>query len=115
MHISQAYDGRPRSGSEPASMHPIHHHNHHHNHHIPKDIDPNLFTSEFKDLNIQDILRTELQFGGLDFQMSSDGPLNTISPHSHTHYTQPSPNDPTLTSVVLENQIQVQRRLNPGW
>ena len=40
---------------------------------------------------------------------------NTISSHSQPYYTQPSPNDPTLTSVVLENQIQVQRRLNPGW
>ena len=48
-----AEQGRPRSESEPSSMH-----------RLPPDIDPSLLTSEFKDCNIEDILRTEMQYGG---------------------------------------------------
>lgn len=103
LHISVAYDGRPRSGSEPATNHPFH--NHHAHHRLPNDIDPELFTLDFKDLNIQDVLKTELQYGGnLGFPDTSPGhapSIHTPSPHVIQRQYHTLPNDPTLTSAAL--------------
>lgn len=96
LHFCMAAEqGRPRSESEPSM------------HRLPPDIDPSLLSSEFKDCNIEDILRTEMQYGG-----------GLIGRHQssliHSHVPQPMPNDPTLTSAALPmgSPIQVHRQLN---
>ena len=100
--------------------------NHHYprsHHHIPRDLDPSLFTGDFKDLNIHDVIQQELRYGGgLDFTMAaSDGTYSSLNPHTHhsPHHSHlcPTPlaNDPTLTSVALESPLQVHRQINPGW
>ena len=165
LHLSLAYEGRPRSGSEPAPprITPPHHHPHpnhahtihtvqHHHHayhpspsHIPRDIDPSLFSNDFK-VDIQDVIQQELQYGG-DFSLSGGAgamETQTIQHHGHqfnnTAYTALNPNihvhhgnytatghaaghqfytqshDPTLTSVALDSSSpNLSRRPNPGY
>lgn len=127
LHLSLAYEGRPRSGSEPAppriSHHPHPNHIHSvglHHSHIPRDIDPSLFSNDFK-VDIQDVLQQELQYGG-DFSLSTATDNNTytilnphIHPHPHNPFYPPS-HDPTLTSVALDSSPhQVRRQINPSW
>lgn len=98
LHFCMAAEhGRPRSESEPSM------------HRLPPDIDPNLLTGDFKDCNIEDILRTEMQYeeGGL---IGHSNPSTLVN----AHVPQPMPNDPTLTSAALPmgSPLQVHRQLN---
>ena len=163
LHLSLAYEGRPRSGSEPAppritpphhqphpnhahTIHTVqHHHPYHQPSHIPRDIDPSLFSNDFK-VDIQDVIQQELQYGG-DFSLSAGtGAMETQSVQHHgqysnnTAYTALNPNihvhhgnyvatghptghqfytqshDPTLTSVALDSSSpNLSRRPNPGY
>ena len=117
LHISVAYDGRPRSGSEPASNHQFHNHHTHHHHRLPQDLDPELFTLDFKDLNIQDVLKTELQYGGSLGFSETTSPIHSPLAHVQRQY-HTLPNDPTLTSAALGNHQAHTHRPHPhhhGW
>ena len=159
LHLSLAYEGRPRSGSEPAppritpphhhthpnhahpnhahSVHSAHHQPHHLTDHIPRDIDPSLFSNDFK-VDIQDVIQQELQYGG-DFSLSTGAGLeqphppnhhynhtsyNSLNPHihqppnygGHSHQFYQQSHDPTLTSVALDSSSpNLSRRPNPGY
>lgn len=81
---------------------------------IPHDIDPDLFSNDFKDLNIDAVLQQELKYGG-DFSMSNtaQGVYPPPQPHLHNVHTHHHlPNDPTLTSVALDPPLQLRRH---GW